>query len=347
MPLFLYHPRVGELLLDLPRDEDIVGAPLRNLPPLVATKKLRFGTVGTGMDLPRMVWSGETQIFSSQDTDMSEALGGRPKKKEVRKWDQLPTSFLRKNGVDVLLIDSTGTQETRGSTLPMIEATPKSLRPKAIVVVGPSKWTLNLASCSWRRERRKRLEKLGYLSLEWFMSAEQQGSALQQERLVEVFVIPGEGRAIPDPPPAQGLPARPMRNLLLPLHQIPPRSRAPPKAILQLPSPSPEPGGLQVVGWVHDQPLYSSDGVMPDCVGAWIMDTDTGVHRLQTEELAKGKGLPSEWRSKDVPLPDEAIKEATCLHIWTAVCDTLGFWLKQPQGGASAPPEQWKHQRPP
>ena len=49
--------------------------------------------------------------------------------------------------------------------------------------------------------------------------------------------------------------------------------------------------------------------------------------------LAKGKGLPSEWRTKDAPIPVDAVKEATCLHIWTVVFDALGPWLKAPQTG--------------
>ena len=333
MPLFPFRLRVGELSLELPaRDEEIVGAPLRNLPPLVVTKKIRFGTVGMGMDLPRMIWSEETQVFSSQDVDVVPSLSRRPRKQEVRRWDQLPNSFLHKNAVDVLLLDTTA-DDPRISTLSMIESTPAHLRPKALVISGPRKWILNLDSHSWRKERRKRLEKLGYTGLEWFISAEQHGSALRQERLMEVFVKSGEGRALPDPPSPQGLPARPMRNLLLPLHQIPRNSRASPKTIQLSLTPAPDTPTLHVVGSVWDHPLYSSEGVMPDCVGAWISDADSGVHRLQTEELAKGKGLPSEWRTKDTSIPVVAVKEATCLHIWTVVCDALGPWLKAPQTG--------------
>jgi hypothetical protein len=285
-----------------------------------------------GLDLPRLTWSEESQIFSSQDIHLATFLHGRPKKQEVRKWDQLPRSFLSRNAVDVLILDTSPQEATRAGILPMLEATPAAQRPKAIIIAGPSQWVLNLPIHSWRRERRKSLEKLGYLGLEWFMSAEQQGSALQQERLVEVFLAVGEGRAMPEPPPPQGLPARPMRNLLLPINKIPRQSRAPQKTVYWPANSSMPIESPQVVGRVGDQPLYSSEGVMPDHLGAWIADSDTGVHRLQTDELAKGKGLPSEWRTKDTILPDKAIQSATCVHIWTAVCDTLGRWLKRPQG---------------
>jgi hypothetical protein len=333
LPLHLYRTRVGELLLDLPtREADIVGAPLRNLPPLVITKKIRFGTVGMGMDLPRLIWSEESQIFSSQDVNMSTLLHSRPKKQEVRKWDQLPKSFLQRNPVDVLMLDAGGSDDTRASTIPMIEATLPSHRPKAIVVAGPSKWILGLPLHSWRKERRKRLERLGYQSLEWFVNATQQGSALQQERLVEVFLMAGEGRALPEPPPMQGLPARPMKNLLLPVNKVPRKSRPSPSGIQWFPHQQPSAlTTLQVVGTVYEEPLYSSEGVMPDRLGAWIADSDTGIHGLQTEELAKGKGLPSEWRTKDTTLPEKTVKETTCVHIWSVVCDAVGLWLKQAQ----------------
>jgi hypothetical protein len=285
------------------------------------------------MDLPRLIWAGETQVFSSQDTDMSLSLSSRPRKQEARPWDRLPLSFLQKNPVDVLIIDASDYHHSRASTLPKIEATPSALRPKVILIAGPSTWTLD-PKMNPRRARRKRLEKLGYLSLEWFVSAEQHGSALQQDRLIEVFITPGAGRMIPEPPKAQGLPARPMRNLLLPIHKIPPLSRPPARSVRWENVPTPAVAILQVVGTVRNQALYSSAGVMPDRLDAWVADDDTGVHQLQPEELAKGKGLPSEWRAADVPIPSGVVRDATCLHIWTAVCDTLGSWLKQPQEGA-------------
>jgi hypothetical protein len=37
---------------------------------------------------------------------------------------------------------------------------------------------------------------------------------------------------------------------------------------------------------------------MPDAIGSWIADGTKGVRRLQTMEVAKGKGLPSEWLAK-------------------------------------------------
>jgi hypothetical protein len=260
-----------------------VGAPLRILPPLVITKKIRFGTVGMGLDLPRLVWAEECQLFSSQDVNLSPVLSQRPVKQEVRRWDQLPQSFLGRNPVDVLLIDAGGNSSHLTHTLTMVENTTRLHRPKVLVISGPSRWVLDLQRDSDRKERRKRLEKLGYCCLEWFINAGQQGSALQQERLVEVCIAGSEGRAMPVAPPHQGLPARPMKNLLLPPGTIPRRSLAPPKAISWLTEAGPPDDGLLIVGHVGRQPLHSSTGCMPDELGAWIADSDTGVRRLLLE----------------------------------------------------------------
>jgi hypothetical protein len=212
----------------------------------------------------------------------------------------------------------------------MVENTTRLHRPKVLVISGPSRWILNLPQDLDRKERRKQLEKLGYCCLEWFMSG-QQGSALQQERLIEVCIDGSKGRAMPVAPPHQGLPVQPMKNLLLPPGTIPCQSMATPKLISWLTEAGPPKDGLLIVGLVGRQPLHSSTGCMPDELGAWIADSDTGVRRLQAEELVKGKEIPSKWRTKAVDLPSRPIEEAMCLHIWTAVCDTLGQWLK-PQG---------------
>ncbi|MGL5812715.1 MAG: hypothetical protein ACRCYW_05195, partial [Aeromonas sp.] len=71
-----------------------------------------------------------------------------------------------------------------------------------------------------------------------------------------------------------------------------------------------------------------------------MVDSETGVHQLQAEELAKGKGLPLEWVTSDARIPIATVIDATCLHIWTAVCDSIGQWLKIPQEGT--PPDDFQ-----
>jgi hypothetical protein len=86
--------------------------------------------------------------------------------------------------------------------------------------------------------------------------------------------------------------------------------------------------GLQVVGSIKSTSIYGTEGCMPHAIGSWIADGTKGVRRLQIMEVAKGKGLPSEWLTKGAVIEAKVIVQETCLHIWTAVCDTLGQWLK-------------------
>ncbi|CAB9524865.1 hypothetical protein (Partial), partial [Seminavis robusta] len=65
---------------------------------------------------------------------------------------------------------------------------------------------------------------------------------------------------------------------------------------------------------------------MPDSVGRWVFD-GSRVRKLQLDELAKGKGVPGEWRDKSLELPYKAVVGATAVHIWTVVCDAVAGWL--------------------
>lgn len=193
--------------------------------------------------------------------------------------------------------------------------------------------------------RRKALEKLGYLGLEWFVSATEQGSAFQQERLVEVFLANTAGRDLPMAPSHQGLPPRAMRNLLQPFG-VPKGAWAPSKAVRKHPTPFVSEEGWQIMGTIGEHSIYGADGVMPDHIGSWIADGDKGVRRLQVAEFAKGKGLPSEWLTKGAALPHKAVSEDTCLHIWSVVCDELGKWIR-PTSSPSATLQGPPTKRPP
>jgi hypothetical protein len=49
--------------------------------------------------------------------------------------------------------------------------------------------------------------------------------------------------------------------------------------------------------------------------------------RLQSEELAKAKGTPSEWNSKPAKkIPTKSALFCTSLHLWVAVGDSLADW---------------------
>lgn len=310
---------------------DIVGVPVRILPPLVSKRrdKIRFGSIGPGLDLVRGIWASECQVFASQSRDLRSALGRRPPKLQVKKLDQLPKSFFRKHPVEALLIDCGAKGDLLPSLIPALEATNEELRPAVIVLAEPTQWILDKTAQAWRRIRRKTLERWGYVCLEWFVSATEQGGALHQERLIEVFLANTVNRTLPTSPAPQGLPPRAMRNLLLPFG-IPKPAWAPCKSVKRYPVPFISEEGWHIIGTIGEHPIYGSEGIMPDFLGSWIGDGDKGVRRLQASELAKAKGLPSEWLTKGAILEGKLIAEDTCLHIWSAVCDEIGRWLRPP-----------------
>jgi hypothetical protein len=68
-------------------------------------------------------------------------------------------------------------------------------------------------------------------------------------------------------------------------------------------------------------PVFSPDECLPDSVGA-IMNTDCGIRRLQKEELAKAKGIPSSWFQQG-NWTGKSVEQLTDLHIWTAIAASL------------------------
>jgi hypothetical protein len=80
---------------------------------------------------------------------------------------------------------------------------------------------------------------------------------------------------------------------------------------------------------VSRTPIHENEGPMPDRANAWIR-SERGVRRLQTCELAKVKGLASEWTNKDPSkLENSWVVQSTCLHVWTAVMDSVSTWIHQ------------------
>ncbi|CAB9523251.1 unknown protein (Partial), partial [Seminavis robusta] len=120
-------------------------------------------------------------------------------------------------------------------------------------------------------------------------------------------------------------PPREMSNLPLPIG-YPDRDRAKLRQISKLPSPTTYQEHYQLYGHVQNLPIYDGTGCMPDSVGRWVFD-GSRVRKLQLDELAKGKGVPGEWRDKSLELPYKAVVGATAVHIWTVVCDAVAGWL--------------------
>ena len=165
------------------REQEIEGAPMRTLPPIVPRKKLRFGTIGYGLDLPRLIWSSEHQVFSSQDKNHSRTLPRRPTPRHVKQvsgLSQLPISFLRRNPVDVLLAEESSHGPRRDRLADLIQQASPHL-PSAVILAQPGTWAIESTSGERRKSRRKRLEKLGYTALEWLLQGTDHGGALEEE----------------------------------------------------------------------------------------------------------------------------------------------------------------------
>ena len=207
-------------------------------------------------------------------------------------------------------------------------------RPSVILRFGPSDWIVRNRKIEYRKGERKRLEKLGHVALEWFVSSQDQGGALAQDRIVEVFVIPKADGSIPIAPPHQHLPARPMQNLLLPTG-IPKRDYAPRKGVKTLTNPTVKEDGRVILGTCGKENTCSIEGVMPDDVHSFLQ-TEKGVRRIQVDELAKAKGVPGEWRDKKVIMDKTTTLEATSIHILTAVCDQISEWFMVPENTESS-----------
>ena len=90
---------------EIMRAEEILCAPQRTLPPLRPGKKIRYGTIGHGLDLARLVWTSEEHVFSQQDTDLQSALPKRPSTKEVKHLQRQRKDFLGRQRLDSLLVD--------------------------------------------------------------------------------------------------------------------------------------------------------------------------------------------------------------------------------------------------
>ena len=98
-------PRIDEQTLP---QRDILDVPGRTIQVPTDDRQVRYGTVGSGLDLGRLVWPKDTHVFSSQAMDpkiMQEQLPGRDTTvKELGPAEGVRKNVLRANPIDVLLI---------------------------------------------------------------------------------------------------------------------------------------------------------------------------------------------------------------------------------------------------
>jgi hypothetical protein len=86
--------------------------------------------------------------------------------------------------------------------------------------------------------------------------------------------------------------------------------------------------------------VYQETGVMPDEVSSWVQ-TVKGTRRLQYSELAKAKGITEATKDLTSNGARAAIRDGTCIHVWTAALDTIADWLRtDPQMAGPTTPSQ-------
>ena len=145
---------------------------------------MRYGTVGTGLDLGRLVWPKDHHVFSSQtmpNQDMEGQLPGRSTKvKELGPAGGVRKNVLRANPVDVLLIEQTSHRVWRV----WIEAVSLKERPEAIVWFEDSSYIAKDSSGPMNKRVRKEMLELGYQASFWHLRSDDHGAALVQSCLL-------------------------------------------------------------------------------------------------------------------------------------------------------------------
>jgi len=96
---------------------DVIEAPGRTIQVPTRDRRVRYGTVGSGLDLGRLVWPKDHHVFSSQAVsipDLKRHLPGRLNEaKELGPAGGVKKNVLRTHPVEVLLVDGIESQEWR------------------------------------------------------------------------------------------------------------------------------------------------------------------------------------------------------------------------------------------
>jgi hypothetical protein len=167
------------------------------------------------------------------------------------------------------------------------------------------------------------------------MCGDQYGAAIRHGRAAMVYYqapeTTSEGPVRPPSSALPALPARSMSNMLMPTG-IPytawkTRGTERPCDLSQQKIQRP----CRVSHLLYRQLIYECEGPMPDSIDEWVR-TEGGVRRLLAGELAKAKGLPSQWVEASKKLSAKAIDQSTCLHLWTAAMDLVRSWWNEDRG---------------
>jgi hypothetical protein len=333
-------------------ESDILGTPGRTILVPTDDRRVRYGTVGTGLDLGRLVWPKDQHKFSSQTVpiaDMVAQLPGRSSQvKELGPAGGIKKNVLRTNPVDVLLIDQIQHPVWRC----WLESVRLTERPEAIIWFQEAEQLARDSEGPMNKGVRKSMQKLGYQASFWLMNSDDYGAALVQGKVCSIYHrrdLRGKRKMLWKPRPMD-LPVRDMSNLLKPVG-IPRKAYCLEKETMTV-DKSYLP--CKVLGRIRQEAVFERDGPMPDHPHVWIR-SERGIRRLQHEELAKAKGVPPEWLKgpETKPLRQTLVEGATCLHLWTAAMDGLRSWMEEEAGSNServrpstnpSPVEGWSSQ---
>ena len=112
---------------------DVLETPQECLTLKEDSKQWRFGTVGHGIDLPRMVWPHMTHVFSSQLRNARESLPGMPEAQvELGPAHKVRHYLLDQHPVDMLLVDDI----SEDVWSPWLTKCKLSHRPQAVIWSG-------------------------------------------------------------------------------------------------------------------------------------------------------------------------------------------------------------------
>jgi hypothetical protein len=163
----------------------------------VAPRPLRYATLGTGLDVGRLVWTEAIHVYSAQSTDLCELLPGRPRTQEVGPPHRLRSDQFRRAPVDFLLVDVDDSEHWERCLEETVE-TDKA--PTVILQCLPPEFLVHTAKEATLHQRDKRMKKRGYQVVYWFLRAHEFGAALHQDRLVVVYYRSANDGAAPKQP---------------------------------------------------------------------------------------------------------------------------------------------------
>jgi hypothetical protein len=137
---------------------DIVEAPTRHVHQVgskAALRPLRYATMGLGLDIGRLIWTEATHVFSSQSTDLSSLLPGRPLTQELGPPHRLRTNQFTHAALDMLLVDMDASEDWERCLVPTLET---AAAPKVIVQCVSPDFLVDSSKDTMLHQRGKRMK---------------------------------------------------------------------------------------------------------------------------------------------------------------------------------------------